>query len=54
MVCKNISNQIEYRYTFVEGGNVRLVDKDLNEIVESYEDWCRDYYITDKWRNEPR
>lgn len=54
MVCKNISTQIEYRYTFIENGNVRLVDKDSNEIIESYENWCTDYYITDKWRNTPR
>ena len=33
MVCKNISTQIEYRYTFIENGNVRLVDKDSNEIL---------------------
>lgn len=52
MICKKILNNKEYQYSFIENGNVQLIDKDENEIIVPYEVWVIDYYVIDKWRNK--
>ena len=49
MICKNLTNNVVYEYTFEEGGNVRLRNKEQDFMI-LYEDWCNDYLIIDKWK----
>jgi len=52
MICKNLSNNKYFNYTFAsEVGKVELNDGKGNKWIVSYKDWCENYLIIDKWRD---
>lgn len=52
MICKNLSNNKYFNYTFACGvGKVELNDGKGNRWIVSYKDWCENYLIIDKWRD---
>ena len=52
MICKNLSNEKYFNYSFVCGiGKVELNDGKGNRWIVSYKEWCRNYLIIDKWRD---
>ena len=52
MICKNLSNEKYFNYSFVCGiGKVELNDGKGNRWIVSYKEWCQNYLIIDKWRD---
>ena len=52
MICKNLSNNKYFNYTFASGvGKVELNDGKGNKWIVSYKYWCENYLIIDKWRD---
>ena len=50
MICKSLKTKLLYNYRFTNK-SVEISD-DENFVVEiSYTDWCKNFYIIDKWRN---
>ena len=49
MICRNEVTKIDYEYTFIEEGKVRLRNQEQDFCI-LYEDWCNNYYIVDKWK----
>lgn len=51
MVCANIETKKRYNYKFVDPMSVEISDIDGNKKVIKYHDWCKHFYIIDKWRD---
>ena len=52
MVCKNLSNNKYFNYSFVcPRDKVELNDGKGNRWLISNKDWCKNYLIIDKWRD---
>jgi hypothetical protein len=53
MICTRINdkNLTRYNYKFIpETDKVEVSNKDFYDVI-SYDDWCKEYYIVDKWRS---
>jgi len=53
MICARLDdkNATRYNYNFIpESDKVEVSNKDFYDVI-SYDDWCREYYIVDKWRS---
>ena len=51
MICTRYNNpEIRYNYKFIpETDKVEVSNKDFHDVI-SYDEWCKEYYIIDKWR----
>ena len=51
MICKNIKTGKLYNYLFNKQNKVEIDNGNGWHMGIDYEDWCKDFYIVDKWRN---
>ena len=52
MICKNLKTGKYFNYSFACNINkVELNDGKDHKWLVSYEEWCKNYLIIDKWRN---
>ena len=50
MICKEIKTGLYFNYKFKNKNKVILSDNKDSFII-SYDQWCKQYYIIDKWKN---
>jgi len=50
MVCCNIETKLRYNYRFIKEKLVEIWDGEDYTKEVPYDDWCKEYYIIDKWR----
>lgn len=50
MICKNIKTNILYNY-FFDNYNRVMINNGFESTTVNYKDWCKDFYIVDKWKN---
>ena len=50
MICRSWETRKDYNYKFVEDGKVEL-ENEHDIFTVTYEDWCNEYYIIDKWNS---
>ena len=50
MICsRNGHPEVRYNYEFIqETDQVKIFNNDFYDVI-SYDDWCLEYYIVDKW-----
>ena len=51
MICSKLDHpEVRYNYEFIqETDKVKVFNNDFYDVI-SYEDWCKEYYIVDKWK----
>ena len=50
MICCNIETKLRYNYRFIPENIVEIWDGEDYTKEIPYSDWCKEYYIIDKWR----
>ena len=53
MICARLDdkNATRYNYKFIpETNKVEVSNKNFYDVID-YHDWCKEYYIVDKWRS---
>ena len=49
MICKNLSTNVKYNYQMPNPDKVKLWNPTTRPFYISYDEWCKDYLIIDKW-----
>lgn len=53
MICARLNDKTgtRYNYQFIaETNKVEVSNKNFYDVID-YHDWCKEYYIVDKWSN---
>jgi hypothetical protein len=52
MICSKVGDKelVRYNYEFIpETNKVKLTNDKFYDVI-SYDKWCKEYYIVDKWK----